>query len=136
MKYGIYSPLISSSSGLWIKVIGKVNNGPNGLVVICQKIEPIIDFNEISFHFLMAVKHFGAASNTFISESGSINEKILHYFETTNDDFNGIEIDSLFKAFPQFSSDAIKASLNFLLNEGHLYTTIDDKHLRSVTKGL
>lgn len=84
----------------------------------------------------MTIKHFGSASNTGMTDSGSINEKILHYFETTLDDFNGIEVDSLFKAFPQFSADSIRASLNFLLNEGHLYTTIDDKHLRSVTKGL
>lgn len=119
-----------------MRVIGKVNSGPNGLVLLGQKIERVVDFNEVSFHFLMAIKSFAAASN--ISEFGhlNINNSLLHFFETANDDYNGIEIDNLNKAFPQFTAEAIRSSLQFLLNEGHLYTTIDDKHMRSVNKGL
>lgn len=84
----------------------------------------------------MATKHFGSSVNVNKAISDNINEILLHYFETTHDDFNGIEVDSLYKVFPQFSVDSIKSSLNFLLNEGHLYTTIDESHLRSVNKGL
>lgn len=110
--------------------------GPNGLVMIAQKVERIEDFNEVTFHFLIVIRHFSAMSSSSSGVSDTINEIILHYFDTTADDYNGVEINSLFKIFPQFTADAIKSSLHFLLNEGHLYTTIDENHMRSVNKGI
>lgn len=46
----------------------------------------------------------------------------------------GLNVETLMKDLGnKFSRDQIKGAVDFLVNEGHLYSTIDDNHFKSTS---
>ena len=97
-----------------------------------QAISLLNDYNELTYHILTVIKSFGTSSH--LTRGLDINGKILNFLDNVNDGPEGIHISSLFDKFQEFSTDQVKKAIDFLINEGHLYTTIDEKHIRSINK--
>jgi hypothetical protein len=112
--------------------VGKINKGPNGTTLVAQAVNILNDFNELTYHILSVIKLLGTTNQS--TRGFDINGKILNYLDNVKDGPEGIHISSLFEKFHELSSDQIKKAVDFLINEGHLYTTIDDKHIRSINK--
>lgn len=113
-------------------MVGKVNKGPNGVLLVVQNATVLDDYNELTFHLLSAIKSHGTFSKA--TNDLDINGKLLNYLDFVADGPEGVIISSLFEKFTEFSSDQILKSVDFLINEGHIYSTIDDKHIRSINK--
>lgn len=46
------------SSGIYIKVLGRIQSYSDRIFCVSLKTEPINDFNEVSFHYLSAIQAY------------------------------------------------------------------------------
>lgn len=158
--------------GTYVRVIGSVRSFQDSLHIVSHDIRPLVDFNEVTHHFLEAIhlhclhtkappnpqstgwgsqgapvpapQHSGTAvhmhDNNAHANSGFTKEQqqVLSFFnqnDNQDDDGTGLSLEYVSKALIQqgISDQAIRAAVEFLSNEGHLYSTIDDNHYKSTS---
>ncbi|KAJ8656345.1 hypothetical protein O0I10_007910 [Lichtheimia ornata] len=132
------------SKGSYVRINGRVNQFNNRINCIAFAIRPITDFNEITFHFLEAIlahvrftKPSGGDRMEIDSGNGaqkSLNERLIdvvkHYPGNGDADDNGIHVDQIAKEL-QVDVEKVKALVEHLADEGHLYATTDEYHIKS-----
>lgn len=138
----------SIPEGTWVKVIGKPRMFNSKKDIKVTKIVPLEDFNEFTFHMLQAIHaHFYhmnggqtlsapkiqniAQSVVFTGDSFSpIQQSCLQGFGESNSP-EGLHIGSVVRRLQnQFPEKDLVAAIDWLIDEGHLYTTIDENHAK------
>ncbi|KAK5612015.1 hypothetical protein CRENBAI_002025 [Crenichthys baileyi] len=151
-------PLMTiASPGTYVKVIGSLHSYSQGQrSLLAMDIRCIKDLNEISSHMLEVVqahmKLFGKVfdmnmNTTVVPEpdwsSGmhpqgvlpnglsTVQGQVLHLIQTFSVHDKGISFHDLRTKLDYISMRDIRSSLAFLINEGHIFSTIDEHHFKS-----
>jgi len=72
----------------------------------------------------------GAGGGGGASSGGDLQQQVLKIFEADGSD-TGASIDSVASQFPNATKAAIREAVEFLSDEGHLYSTVDEDHYKS-----
>jgi len=72
----------------------------------------------------------GAGGGGGASSGGDLQQQVLKVFEADGSD-TGASIDSVASQFPTRSKKEIRDAVEFLSDEGHLYSTVDEDHYKS-----
>ncbi|RWS09128.1 replication protein A 32 kDa subunit-like protein [Dinothrombium tinctorium] len=139
----------------YVRVFGQVRSKEGRVYVAAFRVIPITDYNEITLHHLEVIydckilekaklnikaseasgfdqsKSNDIISTTSVSAGFSKADQLI--LETINKTPNpeGMSIQEICLAIRSLEVSIIKKRLEFLANEGHIYTTIDDDHYRS-----
>ncbi|XP_068189827.1 replication protein A 32 kDa subunit-like [Antennarius striatus] len=136
-------PLLEFASvGTYVKVIGNLRNFSGQRSLLAMSVRCIVDLNEITSHMLEVVrahmelfgKAFDVNMNTNVSSlSGlsTIQHEVLHVIRKFSVGDVGISLPDLQKHLDYLKMRDIRASLVFLVNEGHVFSTNDEKHFKS-----
>uniref|UniRef100_UPI0037E8457C replication protein A 32 kDa subunit-like n=1 Tax=Semicossyphus pulcher TaxID=241346 RepID=UPI0037E8457C len=147
--------------GTYVKVIGSLRNFRGQRSLLAMDVRCIKDLNEITSHMLEVVEAhmqlFGKAFDvnmniTAASASGGVlghsdcgghlegitpnglstlQAQVLHVIRKFSVIHEGICFNDLKRQLEHLSMRDIRNSLTFLLNEGHVFTTIDEQHFKS-----
>lgn len=158
--------------GVYVRIIGTLRSFNNVKSIVAFTIKPIVDFNEMTYHYIEVVHvHLqnshgptqtnGGESTPMKTEKPTVrggNAPIaqadnLQYQSNPGDDPNfspcqnavrnymnmpsgemGHAIQDCIGALKSFSETDIRAAIDFLSQEGHLYSTVDDEHFKSTTE--
>ncbi|XP_039976972.1 replication protein A 32 kDa subunit-like isoform X2 [Xiphias gladius] len=145
-----------ASPGTYVKVTGNLRSFSGQRSLLSINIRCIKDLNEITSHMLEVVQAhmqlFGKVldvnMNTTLSSlpgrcSGgnpdgilpnglsSIQGQVLHVIRNFPDRDDGISFHDLKTQLDYLSMIDIRSSLAFLINEGHVFSTIDEHHFKS-----
>ncbi|XP_071964590.1 replication protein A 32 kDa subunit-like [Antedon mediterranea] len=143
----------------YVRVTGTVRVFNNKRILSVFSILPVVDLNEISMHMLEVtkchmlisklatsvsnghsssmmvtpVKGGGAYNGGGVNNNGltGVQGQVHQLINAHVGDQSGISISALCSQLKGVSKDAIKNALEFLSNEGHIYSTIDDDHFKS-----
>nr|XP_046273605.1 replication protein A 32 kDa subunit-like isoform X2 [Scatophagus argus] len=144
-----------ASPGTYVKVTGSLHNfsGQRSLLAMC--IRCIKDLNELTSHMLEVVQAhmqlFGkafdvnmniATASGFGSGGGhlegispnglsTIQDQVLHVIRRFSGCDYGISLEDLKTQLAYLSMRDIRSSLVFLVNKGHIFSTIDERHFKS-----
>ncbi|KAF7729440.1 replication factor A protein 2 [Apophysomyces ossiformis] len=136
---------------LYVRVYGRLNNFNNRISCVAFAIRPITDYNEISYHFLDAIyTHvtftrpssgtdvvMGQASSYGGMDVGSggssdIHKRVIDTIKMYQDREEGASVDQIIQRMQGlYNENAVREAIDYLTNEGHCYTTIDDYHIKS-----
>lgn len=134
--------------GIWIQVFGQLRSFNNKKSVHVYEMKPIEeDFNEIIHHMLCCIRFHHYYSKNIIFEKNQNNPKqtLIQDFTsgfTSNqklvlDVFNactsneGLHIQDVCRELGyKLKEEETKSIVDWLLDEGHLYSTIDDYHFK------
>uniref|UniRef100_A0A0V0GBC5 Putative single-stranded dna-binding replication protein a rpa medium 30 kd subunit n=1 Tax=Triatoma dimidiata TaxID=72491 RepID=A0A0V0GBC5_TRIDM len=140
-------------------MIGSVRSQSGSKHIMIFNIYPVTDFNEIIEHYL-AVVYLPLKASTMdntefeqkpikqemLSSYGSANEKSsdMNYFDmdpkfrrvyeiiSKSQSESGISMDEIFSSTTgKMPRDQIRSALEYLVGEGHIFTTIDENHFKS-----
>uniref|UniRef100_R4G3R1 Putative replication protein a 32 kDa subunit n=1 Tax=Rhodnius prolixus TaxID=13249 RepID=R4G3R1_RHOPR len=140
-------------------MIGSVRSQNDTKHIMIFNVLPVTDFNEIMEHYL-AIIHMPLKANTLdstefeqkpikqemLSSYGTANEKLsdVNYFDmdpkfkrvyeviSKSQSESGISMDELFSSLTgKIQRDQIRSALEYLVGEGHIFTTIDENHFKS-----
>ncbi|XP_074470305.1 replication protein A 32 kDa subunit-like isoform X1 [Sebastes fasciatus] len=149
------APMTSASPGTYVRVTGSLRSFNGQRSLLAMNIRCIEDPNEITSHTLEVVQAhmhlFGKAfdvnmNTTAASLSGrvlghpeglsrndmsTIQSEVLQVLRGFSDCDPGIGFHELQTQLDYLSPRDIRASLTFLINEGHVFCTIDEHHFRS-----
>lgn len=144
----------------YVRITGKMkslNDNRNLQTMNCRK---ITDFNEVAFHFLDAMyassrftsekgADVGVAtgnapaayamptSGNNTETAGSLQDQLLTIYNNPSGPASGdsgIELSEVVKLLGEkYTFDAVREAVEFLSNEGHVYSTISDEHHRSTS---
>uniref|UniRef100_A0A3B4Y6E7 Replication protein A C-terminal domain-containing protein n=1 Tax=Seriola lalandi dorsalis TaxID=1841481 RepID=A0A3B4Y6E7_SERLL len=135
-----------ASPGTYVKVIGNLHSFSGQRSLLAMDIRCIDDPNEITSHMLEVVQahmeHFGKVSQPvppeFYSDSlllwkviSCFLSQVLQVIRKFSHRDVGISLDDLRTQLDYLSMGDIRSSLAFLLNEGHVFSTIDEQHYKS-----
>ncbi|XP_071356676.1 replication protein A 32 kDa subunit-like isoform X1 [Trachinotus anak] len=145
-----------ASPGTYVKIIGNLRNFSGQRSLLAMNIRCIQDPNEITSHMLEVVqahmqlfgKVFDVNMNTTLASlsgrcggghpAGSlpnglstIRGQVLHVIQKFSDRDVGISFHDLRTQLDYLSMRDIRCSLTFLINEGHVFSTIDEQHFKS-----
>ncbi|XP_071356677.1 replication protein A 32 kDa subunit-like isoform X2 [Trachinotus anak] len=109
-----------ASPGTYVKIIGNLRNFSGQRSLLAMNIRCIQDPNEITSHMLEVVQ---AHMQLF--------GKVLHVIQKFSDRDVGISFHDLRTQLDYLSMRDIRCSLTFLINEGHVFSTIDEQHFKS-----
>uniref|UniRef100_A0A3Q3WMD9 Replication protein A C-terminal domain-containing protein n=1 Tax=Mola mola TaxID=94237 RepID=A0A3Q3WMD9_MOLML len=142
--------LTSVPPGTYVKVIGSLRNFSGQRSVLAMNIRCIKDLNEITSHMLEVVQaHMLLFEKVLkgLRESSlkvkpkhpdrpqvvlsSIAHKVLRVIRRSCVLAEGISLQDLKSQLDYLSMRDIRASLVFLVNEGHIFSTIDEHHFKS-----
>jgi len=146
----------------YVRVIGNMKSFKEGQIrsVMAFSMAPVTDFNEISYHFINVVYAnlhllkankdggnntqnvgggFGASSDPFGGGSGVMdagltgpNKVVFNFISACTAD-QGINITELKNKNRNMNEQQLRGCLEWLSNEGHIYSTIDDDHYKSTS---
>lgn len=144
------------TEGTYVRAIGTVKVFNDKRHVSAFNIRPVEDFNEITHHALEtayvhlkatkgaqtgAVTENDAATKTYegpVDASGNAGDKLQNdvvrvFTENSSMDDQGLDIRKAIEMLlPKgYSAPEIRKAIGFLTDEGHLYSTIDENHLKS-----
>lgn len=146
--------------GQYVRVYGHLRVFQGARNVIAFNMRPVTDFNEITYHFLEVVycnSHNGAraaaapkaeagaaegtayaapaaaAAAAGATATGSCSDQVMAIYngpQGASD--NGVPVGDVVTALNgRFTEAQVREAVEYLVNEGHLYSTIDDNHYRS-----
>ncbi|GAB5587641.1 Replication factor A protein 2 [Umbelopsis nana] len=145
-------------SGNYVRIVGRLTQFNQKTHIVAFNIRPIKDANEITHHFLEAIMtHLqftkgrshgnGNSMDTFSNSAYNAGNFTNNSNQSGNRGIHGDVIDVInqFKHLDQgaeinqvvtrlqgkYSESQVRESLDFLQNEGHLYATIDEFHVKS-----
>eukprot|EP00894_Picocystis_sp_ML_P000318 jgi/Pico_ML_1/50835/g1971.t2 len=142
--------------GVYVRVTGQLRTFQGQRNVVAFQIRPVSDFNEVTYHFLEVVyahlhrtngmKAAGASAAAGIPGSGTpggigmgsgmdpCQQMVLSVFnsEYARSRDIGVGFDELCQNLNgQFTPAQIRQAIDFLVNDGHVYSTIDENHFKS-----
>lgn len=142
------------NEGTYIRVYAHIRSFQNKISLSSLKIQPVEDMNELSVHILeclkfqMSINRKGKMEKMESSSGGGFSsnqpgmssnvtnmgiDKIQsQVFELIKgcDEEEGLSFNDIKSNLRGLNTNQIKNSLEFLSNEGHIYTTIDDDHFK------
>ncbi|XP_072394736.1 replication protein A 32 kDa subunit [Diabrotica undecimpunctata] len=145
----------------YVQVFGSLRNQDNEKMIMVLRMFPVDDCNIVTTHLLEAiytrlqaeadskkmvtdikVNNPGAAlanSMSFVDQYDSgtsgltpIQEKVFKILQT-DQTLNGMSRNTLLSNFPPNQHKQINEALQFLSNEGHVYSTLDSDHFKVTT---
>jgi replication factor A2 len=138
----------------YVRVNGIVKSLQNEKIVQAFGIRPVANLNELTNHMLEVINtsiHYatggsqGADNNGANSLGGAksgggngdsnggltgIQHEVSAFIKQSKSS-EGAHVNELFEQFTKYPQNKIKEALEFLSNEGHIYTSIDDEHFKS-----
>ena len=135
--------------GQYVRVYGHVRVFQGVRSVIAFNLRPVTDFNEVTHHFLevnYCNAHNGAAGPSPPPGRGHRVRRyrrarrrrilqrrcVFHLQRAQGQDPNGVNIADVVAALNgRFTDAQVREAVESLVNDGHLYSTIDDAHFRS-----
>ncbi|KAJ2784315.1 Replication factor A protein 2 [Coemansia javaensis] len=143
------------ATGKYVRVYGELKFFNNARHVNAHKIRAVTDHNEIAYHGLEAtyvhlVKTRGPAAAAGAAAGGPghapggafagagsglspVHAAILDAIKQAPRSPEGVSIDAIQAALGgRFHSGDVTAAVDWLIGEGHLFTTIDENHLQSL----
>jgi replication factor A2 len=143
----------------YIKAFGQSRKDGNGSVYfVAFHIESLTNLNELTIHLLEVIRQArdlkkmkvdllcnkqcnGIQSNNQngqnqiknapnISGFTEVQSLVLDLIKRDQNE-SGISIDQIFESLRSVKQDAIKNTIEFLLNEGHIYEALDEYHFKS-----
>jgi replication factor A2 len=147
---------------MYVRVIGNLRVFQNGPSVVGFQLIPLTDFNELTFHMLEVIhthcvntktaqggspaKAPAAQSNdsnvisnsNFGNDGGDgafsdIQKQVLQVFAQDHNNETGTSIQTVCERLSQFQRHDIQRAIEYLSDEGHLYSTIDEEHYKSTS---
>ncbi|XP_038613987.1 replication protein A 32 kDa subunit [Tachyglossus aculeatus] len=141
----------------YVKVAGHLRSFQNRKSLVAFKIIPLEDMNELTTHILETVNAhltlnkssgplitgnsvgasgMGDVGSLGGSASGPTNGLTLHQSQVLNlikayPKPEGLSFQELRSQLPSLNASVIKQAVDFLSNEGHIYSTVDDEHFKS-----
>ncbi|KAI9262212.1 hypothetical protein BDA99DRAFT_70499 [Phascolomyces articulosus] len=135
---------------LYVRVFGRLNNFNNRVSVVAHNIRPIKDFNEINYHFIdTTLTHVkftntegaGNSDDAMMIDSGAgapsalgnaLHDKIIDIIKEYHELEEGASVHQIISRLGNSVNETdIRNSIEYLINEGHCYTTVDDEHIKS-----
>ncbi|KAL7826984.1 hypothetical protein AOLI_G00321930 [Acnodon oligacanthus] len=137
--------------GTYIKVVGSLRSFQNHRSMVAFSVRRVEDYNEITSHMMEVVQaHLlndsgsctAMKNNAMTTMSLSRSNESTSYGFTANQSqvFNlikscplpeGISVQSLMTSLKYLTPYDIRTCLKFLINEGHIFSTVDDDHFKS-----
>lgn len=156
--------------GVYVRVFGTLQKFQGRSNINYFHMEPVTDFNEVSFHMLevihthLAATRSGAAAGAAASSANAAygaaapagaggvlgpaiaagaadaagangltgtQAAVMRVFEASGDSDAGETIANVAAKLPHVRESEIRAAVEFLTSEGHLYSTIDEDHFKS-----
>lgn len=148
------------SEGSWVKISGSLKSYNNKKSINCSSLTAIVDFNEVTFHFLSAVnahlyytkgplffkptqshqsygqpplaqqQYSSVPQNTFNSGFSPVQAAVFGVFRECNS-MEGLNVHSVVRRLTgSFPEPQLRDAVRYLIEEGHLYSTIDDDHAK------
>jgi replication factor A2 len=145
--------------GIYVKVTGQLRNFGNKRNVVAFNIRPIQDFNEVILHYLECIQvhlyytqgmscpkatiNNNNAQQSFVQQQSiggitngqhfsPIQQKILYIAQMDDrpEGFNIPEVSRRLNAECGVGHNEVMEAIDFLISEGHLYSTVDDNHVK------
>uniref|UniRef100_A0A3Q3E5K6 Replication protein A 32 kDa subunit-like n=1 Tax=Labrus bergylta TaxID=56723 RepID=A0A3Q3E5K6_9LABR len=114
--------------GTYVKVIGSLRNFRRKRTLLAMDVRCIKDLNEITSHMLEVVQaHMQLFGKSSFRGFGTI-LKMAGHERLRSIGFNDLE-----RQLEHLSVWDIRTSLTFLINEGHVFSTIDEHHFKAPT---
>jgi replication factor A2 len=147
------------NAGDYVRVIGNLRSfGEKRYVVSTAQLLPVVDFNEITHHFLEIIhltlslngrRSRGSSSNAMDvtnsysrqqptnnnnnNNNNSLNNlqaNITQLVSQNNPNGDGLNIDLIVSNFAgEHDENEVRSTIAFLIDEGHLYNTTDNDHV-------
>ncbi|KAL0084709.1 hypothetical protein J3Q64DRAFT_1743744 [Phycomyces blakesleeanus] len=129
----------------YVRVFGRPHSFGKHTNCSAFTVRPIVDFNEIAYHFIECVhSHLtftksSKSSDIQVVSSGNantsgraLNDQIISYIESCGESSDGVHIEDIInKLRGLHTATSVRTALENLTNEGHCYTTSDDYHFKS-----
>jgi replication factor A2 len=137
----------------YVRVIGAVRQQGDSKMIMIYKILPVSGINEVNTHYLEVINARYQAEEYYKGGSGVVKMdvdggSVQHEFSSTQEGpqgktsliFNAIRIEGekfaetgvnrsvLAKKFPQMNAAEITKIIDELINDGHVYSTVDADH--------
>lgn len=136
--------------GEWVKVYGNLKTMSSNRFINIIGLHKIEDGNELTHHFLSAINlHLintgravaskpvasmvapAVSTHTADKSLTPIQQAVYEAYAQSKSDV-GVHINSIFQAYRgRYPESDIRATVNWLMNEGYLYQTIDNEHAKS-----
>ncbi|CAB1333571.1 unnamed protein product [Coregonus sp. 'balchen'] len=122
--------------GTYVKVSGNLRSFQNHRSVVAFSVRPLEDMNEITSHMLEVMGGGGGMNTSMVPMSrpgmgGNIGGGYSGANDMSCPDAQGISIQDLKQRLSGMSLAVIKQAVEFLSNEGHIFSTIDEDHFKS-----
>ncbi|XP_070556465.1 replication protein A 32 kDa subunit-like [Ptychodera flava] len=145
----------------YVRVIGQLRTFGGKRNISAFKVQPLTDLNELTMHMMevlhshmyvdkaqkTAAMGMNGASHTNMQQmntgdqggySGAqpalglsnVQRQVQQIIQACSDE-TGVSVDNISRQLRNLSKDAIRNAIEFLSNEGHIYSTIDDDHFKS-----
>lgn len=143
----------------YVRVNGIIKSLQNEKIVQAFNIRPLLSMNELTNHMLEVINtsiHYasggscgggmdpnatnslggggmkgGNSNNSDSNGLTGIQHEISAFIKQSKAD-SGSNVNELYDHFKNYPQEKIKEAVEFLSNEGHIYSTIDDEHFKSV----
>jgi len=142
--------------GTYVRVFAQLRSFQKTITLNVLQMRAVTDLNEITTHILECMKYkkmmsrsttsshtngtngFNGNHSSAISSSGPSNgfdtiQNQVWKLVSTTDKPEGMGITEIQATLKGLSSTQIRKALDFLSNEGHIYSTINDEHYRSTS---
>ncbi|XP_062961628.1 replication protein A 32 kDa subunit isoform X2 [Cynocephalus volans] len=106
----------------YVKVAGHLRSFQNKKSLVAFKIMPLEDMNEFTTHILEVVN-----AHMMLNKS---NNQVLNLIKVCPRP-EGLNFQDLKNQLQHMTVASIKQAVDFLSNEGHIYSTVDDDHFKS-----
>ncbi|KAJ1733284.1 ATP-dependent RNA helicase dbp10 [Coemansia biformis] len=131
------------ATGKYVRVYGELKFFNNARHVNAHKIRAVTDHNEVTYHGLEATyvhltKTRGPATIAVGLEAGmsAVHSAILEAVRNAPPKHEGVDIRDIQAALSaRFPAGDVAAAAEWLIGEGHLFTTIDEHHLQATDSG-
>jgi len=145
------------SEGIYVRVIGHLRSFMNKRSIVAFRIQPLKDFNELTYHFLevlyvhlvntkgplpsstvSTVPNTHSYSHTpmvpsVASDQLKFHKDVFQVIKNYSVNERGTSIHQICAALRDHSEEEIRKAVEFLTNEGHLYSTINEDHFKTTS---
>ncbi|CAN9504127.1 unnamed protein product [Ophioblennius macclurei] len=138
----------------YVKVIGSLRNFSGQRAMLAMDVRVVTDLNEITSHMMEVVRAHVQLSgemldvNMNVLDAGgkqdvrppahgfphglsAVQEQVLEVIRRNSDTRHGLSFNDLKTELNNLKIPDIRMSLTFLLNEGHVFSTIDEHHFKA-----
>ena len=145
--------------GSYVRVFGQIRQirGSERTSIFAQSIQPITDFNEITFHMLEVIyvhlyflRSSGGAQvaqvhnpyeqqaqtdGSFTNLHQTVLDIVARYGSSSSEGVSIGFIVQQLSGYQNITEDDIREAISYLSSEGHLYSTYDEEHFKASVEG-